>query len=115
MYKIYYNDEFYLNMSNFSNYLKEYFFNLYTDTGIIDEYIILNSYEESINLLQKHIFDNIEIFCKNWLLWRKVEKEFEFYEEWYFFIKINTYKIKIDFILDKNLEEVTIKSLKINT
>lgn len=39
MHKVYYDDEFYLNMENFSNYLKDYFFNLYTDTGIIDEYI----------------------------------------------------------------------------
>jgi hypothetical protein len=39
----------------------------------------------------------------------------EFYEEWYFFIKINTYKIKIDFVLYKNLEEVVIKWVKIKT
>jgi hypothetical protein len=64
MYKVYYDDEFYLNMSKISNYLKGYFFKLYTDTGIIDEYLILKSYEDSINLLQKHIFDNIEDFCK---------------------------------------------------
>lgn len=53
--------------------------------------------------MQKHIFDNIETFCKNWLLGRKIDKELELYEEWYFFIKINAYKIKINFVLYKNL------------
>jgi hypothetical protein len=52
-------------MTNFSNFLSDYYFKLYTDTGIIDENIILNSYTESINLLQKQIFDSIEKFCKN--------------------------------------------------
>ncbi len=115
MYKVYYDDEFYLNMANFSNYLKEYFFKLYTDTGIIDEQLILDTYENSINLLQKHIFDNIEDFCKKWLIWRKITKGLKNYEEWCFYIKINSYKIKADFNLYKDIEEVIIKSLKINT
>jgi hypothetical protein len=68
MYKVYYDDGFYITIANFSNYLKEYYFKLYTDTGIIDENIILNSYDESVNLLQKQIFDNIETFCETLLL-----------------------------------------------
>lgn len=75
MYKIYYDDIFLWEIIKFSNYLKDYFFKLYTDTWIISEDIILTTYKNSIELLQKQIFDEIEIFCKNWLLWRSIETD----------------------------------------
>ncbi len=115
MYKIYYDREFYLKMSNFSNYLKNYFYKLYTDTWIIDEEIIMESYEKSIDLLQKQIIDKIENFCKDWILWRKVLSESKIIEKWYFFITINSYKIKITFLKDKKLNKIIITSVKINT
>ncbi len=115
MYKISYDKEFYNNMINFSNFLKEYYFKLYTDTGIIDESIILDSYGNSINLLQKQILDNIEEFCKKWLLWRRVLTDLDKMEEWYFYIRISSYQIKTNYILDKTLKEILIKNVKIET
>lgn len=112
MYKIYYDDNFYDNMSWFSNYLKDYFYKLYTDTGIIDEYIILDSYDNSINLLQDNIFGGIEKYCKKWLLWRHLSLDINDKEEWYFFIKINSYKIKVSFELYKLSKQVNILWIK---
>lgn len=115
MYKIYYDQEFYDDMENFSNYLRDYYLKLYTDTGIIDESIILNSYDQSINLLQKQIFDDIERFCKTWLLWRMVLNDINDEENWHFYISINSYQVKIDYLLNKNLAEVLIKNVKTKT
>lgn len=115
MYKISYDKGVYNNMINFSNYLKDYYFKLYTDTGIIDESIIINSYDESINTLQKQIFDNIESFCKTWLLWRKVSSDLKGIEKWDFYIKISSYHLKVNYEIDKKLSEVLIKNVKIWT
>lgn len=115
MYKIIYDEWFYNNMINFSNYLKDYYFKLYTDTGIIDENIIINSYDESVNTLQKLIFDNIERFCETWLLWRMILNSTNILENWYFYIKINSYQIKINYEINKIKEEVLIKNIKIET
>jgi hypothetical protein len=65
--------------------------------------------------LQKQIFDSIEKFCKNWLLWRTVLSDLNNIERWFFYIKISTYSIITNYILDKNLEEVLIKNVKIKT
>jgi len=77
--------------------------------------IILSSYDESINTLQKQIFDSIESFCKTWLLWRKVSNDLKDIENWDFYIKISSYHLKVKYEIDKKLFEVLIKNVKIWT
>lgn len=61
MYKIItFTESFESQIQDFLSYLEDYFFRLYSDTGIPDQDKILLLYAQSIDILYAKIIDNIQ-------------------------------------------------------
>lgn len=74
MYNINYSEQAYLSIDNFVNWYKNYFINLYTDTWIDDEYIIINNYIDVWNKLHNNIKSKIEnTLCEDKILWVHID------------------------------------------
>jgi hypothetical protein len=60
MSKIIYSNDSYISVDKFITYLKDYYKNIYFDTGIVDEHLIVLNYIEKTEKLFDEILDSIE-------------------------------------------------------
>lgn len=102
MSKILYSNDSYISIDKFISYLKDYYQNIYFDTGIVDEHLIVLNYIEKTESLFDEILNSIENSIDKWYYWTILKTENK-YELSKLILQIRSYTIKVIIKREKQL------------
>lgn len=113
MYKVYFNESFFLWLDYFVESMKNYYQNFYFDTWIQDIDKIIQLYFEEYDKMKTDILTNINYLCINWLLWRKIISVDKNIEICSYNFKYWSYNIIFSSIKNNTKNEIIVTNLKI--
>lgn len=111
MFKIKYLKTSNISLLNFIEYLKNYYKNIYFDTGLVDEYQILDWYINKTDKLYDEIIFQIRTTLEKWYFWNIYETK-DNYEKSTLVLKVRSYSIVVD--IYKSWNDILIQDIFIN-
>ena len=115
MYKVYFEESFFIWLDDFVGSMKDYYYTFYSNTWLYDVEKIVEWYFNKYEKLKTDILNKIDLICKDWILWRKVLYSFDNIENCIFTFTIWNYKIIFTAIINQIKQEVIISTIKIET
>ncbi len=100
-----------ISLLSFIEYLKNYYKNIYFDTGLVNEYQILDWYIDKTDKLYDEIRYQIRSTLEKWYLWHTYETT-NVYEKSKLVLKVRSYTIVVDIYKDWN--NILIEDIFIN-
>jgi len=100
-----------ISLLSFIEYLKNYYKNIYFDTGLLDEQQILDWYIEKTDKLYNEIKSQIRITLEKWYFWNIYESN-DNYDKSKLVLKVRSYTIVID--IYKSWNNILIQDIFIN-
>lgn len=100
-----------ISLLSFIEYLKNYYKNIYFDTGLLNEEEIINWYIEKTDKLYYEIKLQIRSTLEKWYLWNIYETTNN-YEKSKLVLKVRSYNIVID--IYKSWNDILIQDIFIN-
>ena len=113
MYKVYFEESFFLWLDDFISSMKDYYYTFYSNTGLYDVDKIIEWYLNKYEKLKTDIFNETDLICKNWILWRKVLYSSDNIENCIFIFTNGNYKITFIAIKNDKTNEVIVSTIKI--